>query len=180
MRGARFFGFYARWRSLSVPNYNWNILCGKIYFAGVVDSAGTRPLCQESLRVRRMLTQIVPGEAEAHGLVALMEFQSSRFKPRMNTAGEPILLLDQNRGMWDYLLIRRGTAALERARKRGYPLGAYALQASIAACHAQALEPEHEPERAFREGELPSARVREAGLLLASCMPRYGANAMGQ
>ncbi|MBM7567093.1 RNA polymerase sigma factor [Paenibacillus sacheonensis] len=98
-----------------------------------------RPLlCQEALRLGRMLAEIAPGESEAHGLVALMEIQSSRFKTRVDAAGDPVLLLDQNRARWDHLLIRRGLAALERARKLGRPLGPYALQAAIAACHAQA------------------------------------------
>jgi RNA polymerase sigma factor (sigma-70 family) len=98
-----------------------------------------RPLlCQEALRLGRILAEIAAGEPEVHGLVALMEIQSSRFKTRVNAAGEPILLMDQNRAFWDQLLIRRGLAALERARKLGHPLGPYALQAAISACHAQA------------------------------------------
>ncbi|NBD24243.1 RNA polymerase sigma factor [Paenibacillus glycinis] len=98
-----------------------------------------RPLlCQEALRLGRILAEISPREPEVHGLVALMEIQSSRFKTRVNAEGEPVLLLDQNRALWDYLLIRRGLAALERARRLGRPLGPYALQASIAACHATA------------------------------------------
>jgi RNA polymerase sigma factor (sigma-70 family) len=98
-----------------------------------------RPLlCQEALRLGRILAEIAAGEPEVHGLVALMEIQSSRFKTRVSTAGEPILLMDQNRALWDQLLIRRGLAALERARKLGRPLGPYALQAAISACHAQA------------------------------------------
>ncbi|OBZ11073.1 RNA polymerase sigma factor [Bacillus sp. FJAT-26390] len=98
-----------------------------------------RPLlCQEALRLGRILAEIAAGEPEVHGLVALMEIQSSRFKTRVSAAGEPILLMDQNRALWDQLLIRRGLAALERARKLGRPLGPYALQAAISACHAQA------------------------------------------
>ncbi|MBO7748358.1 RNA polymerase sigma factor [Paenibacillus sp. MWE-103] len=98
-----------------------------------------RPLlCQEALRLGRMLAELAPREPEAHGLVALMEIQSSRFKTRVDASGEPVLLLDQNRALWDHLLIRRGLAALERAGKLGRPLGPYALQASIAACHASA------------------------------------------
>ncbi|OME81382.1 RNA polymerase subunit sigma-24 [Paenibacillus sp. FSL A5-0031] len=98
-----------------------------------------RPLlCQEALRLGRILAEIAPGEPEVHGLVALMEIQSSRFKTRVNGAGEPILLMDQNRGLWDQLLIRRGLTALERAQKLGRPLGPYALQAAITACHAKA------------------------------------------
>ncbi|WP_419871204.1 RNA polymerase sigma factor [Candidatus Pristimantibacillus sp. PTI5] len=98
-----------------------------------------RPLlCQEALRLGRVLAEIAPGEPEVHGLVALMEIQSSRFKTRVSAGGEPILLMDQNRALWDQLLIRRGLAALERAQKLGRPLGPYALQAAIAACHAKA------------------------------------------
>ncbi|WP_054026318.1 RNA polymerase sigma factor [Bacillus sp. FJAT-28004] len=98
-----------------------------------------RPLlCQEALRLGRILAEIAPAEPEVHGLAALMEFQSSRFKTRVNAAGEPILLMDQNRSLWDQLLIRRGLAALERAQKLGRPLGPYALQAAITACHAKA------------------------------------------
>ncbi|MGE6226672.1 RNA polymerase sigma factor [Paenibacillus chitinolyticus] len=98
-----------------------------------------RPLlCREALRLGRVLAEIAPGEGEVHGLVALMEIQSSRFRTRIGEAGEPVLLLDQNRAQWDRLLIRRGLAALERSRKLGRPLGPYALQAAIAACHAEA------------------------------------------
>jgi len=98
-----------------------------------------RPLlCQEALRLGRVLAEIAPREPEVHGLVALMEIQSSRLKTRVNAKGEPVLLTDQNRAQWDRLLIRRGLAALERCRKLGRPLGPYALQASISACHAQA------------------------------------------
>ncbi|WP_336775535.1 RNA polymerase sigma factor [Paenibacillus sp. MMO-58] len=103
----------------------------------------TRPLlCQEALRLGRVLAAIVPGEPEVHGLAALMELQSSRLKTRVNAQGEPILLMDQNRALWDQLLIRRGLAALERGQKLGRTLGPYALQASISACHAVARTPE--------------------------------------
>lgn len=98
-----------------------------------------RPLlCQEALRLGRVLAEIAPREPEVHGLVALMEIQSSRLKTRVNAKGEPVLLMDQNRALWDQLLIRRGLAALERCRKLGRPLGPYSLQAAITACHAQA------------------------------------------
>lgn len=98
-----------------------------------------RPLlCQEALRLGRILAEIAPYEAEVHGLVALMEIQASRLKTRVNARGEPVLLMDQNRAQWDQLLIRRGLAALERSQKLGRPLGPYALQAAISACHAQA------------------------------------------
>lgn len=99
----------------------------------------TRPLlCQEALRLGRILAEIVPTEPEVHGLVALMEIQSSRLKTRVNAKREPVLLMDQNRAEWDQLLIRRGFEALERSRKLGRTLGPYSLQAAIAACHAQA------------------------------------------
>jgi RNA polymerase sigma factor (sigma-70 family) len=98
-----------------------------------------RPLlCKEALRLGRVLAEIASQEPEVHGLVALMEIQSSRFKTRVNTKGEPVLLMDQNRARWDQLLIRRGLAALERSRKLGRSLGPYSLQAAISACHAQA------------------------------------------
>ncbi|AIQ23901.1 MULTISPECIES: RNA polymerase sigma factor [unclassified Paenibacillus] len=98
-----------------------------------------RPLlCQEALRLGRVLAEIAPYEPEVHGLVALMEIQSSRFRTRVNSKGEPILLMDQNRAQWDQLLIRRGLTALERSRKLGLPPGPYSLQAAISACHAQA------------------------------------------
>ncbi|MNH94863.1 putative ECF RNA polymerase sigma factor SigI [compost metagenome] len=98
-----------------------------------------RPLlCQEALRLGRILAEIALHEPEVHGLVALMEIQSSRFKTRVDSRGEPVLLMDQNRAKWDQLLIRRGLAALERSRKLGRTLGPYSLQAAISACHAQA------------------------------------------
>jgi predicted RNA polymerase sigma factor len=84
----------------------------------------------------------MPQEPEVHGLVALMEIQASRLRARVGPSGEPILLLDQNRVLWDQLLIRRGLAALERAEKLGGERGPYALQAAIAACHARARTPE--------------------------------------
>lgn len=99
-------------------------------------------LCEEALRLGRILAEIVPGESEVHGLVALMEIQSSRLKTRVSPTGEPILLMDQNRALWDHLLIRRGLVALQRAERIGGMLGPYALQASIAACHARARTPE--------------------------------------
>ena len=99
-------------------------------------------LCEEALRLGRILAGLAPGEPEVHGLVALMEIQASRLKARSGPSGEPILLLDQNRARWDQLLIRRGLAALAQAEARansnGGGLGPYALQASIAACHARA------------------------------------------
>src|ERR1700758_2459784 len=95
-------------------------------------------LCEDALRLGRILAELAPKEPEVHALVALMEIQASRSSARTDSSGEPILLLDQNRGMWDQLLIRRGLAALERAEKLGGARGPYALQAAIAACHAQA------------------------------------------
>jgi RNA polymerase sigma factor (sigma-70 family) len=98
-------------------------------------------LCEEALRLGRILAELAPGEAEVHGLVALMEIQSSRLRSRAGPGGEPVLLMDQDRTGWDQLLIRRGLAALERADRLGQGLGPYGLQAAIAACHARALTP---------------------------------------
>ena len=99
----------------------------------------TRPALQEeALRLGRILAELVPREAEVHGLVALMEIQASRAKARRGPAGEPVLLLDQDRARWDWVLVGRGLAALERAARLGGELGPYALQAAIAACHARA------------------------------------------
>jgi predicted RNA polymerase sigma factor len=113
-----------------------------IFNEGYAATAGDdwmRPaLCEEALRLGRILAELLTQESEVHGLVALMELQASRVGARTNTAGEPILLLAQNRGAWNQLLIRRGLAALERARSLMGALGPYALQAAIAACHARA------------------------------------------
>ena len=99
----------------------------------------TRPaLCEDALRLGRILAELAPEEAEVHGLVALMEIQASRLGARVDAAGEPVLLPDQDRGRWDQLLIRRGLAALARAEALGGALGPYALQGAIAACHARA------------------------------------------
>jgi predicted RNA polymerase sigma factor len=95
-------------------------------------------LCDEALRLGRILAELAPNEPEVHGIVALMEIQSSRFHARTGLAGEPVLLLDQNRTRWDPLLIRRGLTALDRAEKLRAVLGPYTLQAAIAACHARA------------------------------------------
>ena len=95
-------------------------------------------LCEDALRLGRILAGLVPNEPEVHGLVALMEIQASRSRARLGPKGEPILLLDQDRARWDHVLIRRGLAALERAEQLGGALGPYALQAAIAACHARA------------------------------------------
>ena len=99
-------------------------------------------LCEDALRLGRILAELVPEEPEVHGLVALLEIQASRLRARVGPAGEPILLADQDRARWDQLLIRRGLAALERAEQLGGALGPYALQAAIAACHARAHIPE--------------------------------------
>ncbi len=95
-------------------------------------------LCEDALRLGRILAELVPNEPEAHGLVALMEIQASRLRARTGPRGEPVLLLDQDRARWDQLLIRRGMAALERAAALSGGFGPYALQAAIAACHARA------------------------------------------
>ena len=112
-----------------------------IFNEGYSATAGSdwmRPdLCADALRLGRMLAELAPTEAEVHGLVALMEIQSSRFAARTTPDGEPILLLEQNRALWDQLLIRRGLAALDRAQRLNV-LGPYVLQAAIAACHARA------------------------------------------
>ncbi|MDQ1479754.1 MAG: hypothetical protein QOI44_615 [Actinomycetota bacterium] len=117
-----------------------------IYNEGYSATAGDdwmRPeLCADALRLGRMLAQLAPEEAEVHGLVALMEIQSSRASARVGPQGEPILLLEQDRGAWDRLLIHRGLAALARAEELGGGAGPYALQAAIAACHARAVQAE--------------------------------------
>jgi RNA polymerase sigma factor (sigma-70 family) len=95
-------------------------------------------LCEEALRLGRVLAGLVPDESEVHGLVALMEIQASRTRARIDAQGRPVLLLDQDRSRWDLLLIRRGFAALERAQALGGASGPYALQAALAACHARA------------------------------------------
>jgi RNA polymerase sigma factor (sigma-70 family) len=95
-------------------------------------------LCEDALRLGRILTGLMPDEPEVHGLVALMEIQASRSRARVGPTGEPILLLEQNRARWDHVLIRRGLAALERVEQLGGARGVYALQAAIAACHARA------------------------------------------
>ena len=99
----------------------------------------TRPgLCEDALRLGRVLSELAPAEPEVHGLVALMEIQASRLRARVGPSGDPVLLADQNRGLWDRLLIGRGLAALERAARLPGSRGPYVLQAEIAACHARA------------------------------------------
>jgi RNA polymerase sigma-70 factor, ECF subfamily len=99
-------------------------------------------LCEEALRLGRILAGLAPGEPEVHGLVALMEIQASRLRARLGPSGQPVLLLEQDRGRWDHLLIQRGLAALERASALTNSPGPYAVQAAIAACHARARTPE--------------------------------------
>jgi RNA polymerase sigma-70 factor (ECF subfamily) len=117
-----------------------------IFNEGYTATAGSdwaRPaLCEDALRLGRILAELVLEDPEVHGIVALMEIQASRSRARVSASGEPILILDQNRALWDQLLIRRGLAALERAEKLGGSRSPYTLQAAIAACHARALVPE--------------------------------------
>jgi RNA polymerase sigma factor (sigma-70 family) len=112
-----------------------------VFNEGYAATAGNdwmRPaLCQEALRLGRILAELMPGEPEVHGLVALMEIQASRLRARTGPGGEPVRLFDQDRARWDQLLIRRGLAALQRAEDLGGALGPYALQAAIAACHVR-------------------------------------------
>src|SRR4029079_5866956 len=112
-----------------------------VFNEGYTATAGDdwlRPaLCDEALRLGRILAGLAPKESEVHGMLALMEIQASRMKARVSPSGEPILLLDQNRARWDQLMIHRGLAALAKAESLG-ELGPYGLQAAIAACHARA------------------------------------------
>jgi len=116
-----------------------------IFNAGYTATAGddwTRPtVCEDALRLGRTLAELSPHEPEVHGLVGLMEIQASRLRARVDRSGQPILLLDQNRALWDRLLIQRGLSAIARAERLGLPRGPYLLQASIAACHARAADP---------------------------------------
>jgi RNA polymerase sigma-70 factor (ECF subfamily) len=118
-------------------------------------------LCADALRLGRVLAQLMPGEPEVQGLVALLEIQASRVRARTGPSGEPVLLLDQDRRRWDRLLINRGLAALARAEELGGARGPYALQAAIAACHA----------RAFRPADTDWARITELYAVLAGVMP---------
>jgi RNA polymerase sigma factor (sigma-70 family) len=112
-------------------------------YAATEGSEWMRPtLCEEALRLGRILAQLAPREPEAHGLIALMEIQASRTRARVGPSGEPVRLLEQDRAQWDHLLIRRGLAALQRAEDLGGTLGTYSLQAAIAACHARARSAE--------------------------------------
>ena len=116
-----------------------------IFNEGYTATAGSdwmRPgLCEDALRLGRILAELAPQEPEVHGLVALMEIQASRSKARVGPNGEPILLLDQNRARWDQLLIRRGLTAIARAQRLGGAHGPYFLQAAIAACHVRTFDP---------------------------------------
>jgi RNA polymerase sigma-70 factor, ECF subfamily len=136
-----------------------------IFNEGYSATAGAdwiRPaLCEDAMRLGRILAQLAPNEPEVHGLVALMEIQASRVRARTGPAGEPILLFDQDRALWDRLLIRRGLAALARAEQLGGAQGRYALQAAIAACHARALTPD----------ETDWARIMTLYETLAKLMP---------
>ncbi len=136
-----------------------------IFNEGYAATAGedwVRPaLCEEALRLGRILAELAPAEPEVHGLVALMEIQASRLGARTAPDGAPILLLDQNRARWDQLLIRRGLAALTRAERLGAERGPYVLQAAIAACHA----------RARTAGETDWARIAELYAELAQRTP---------
>jgi predicted RNA polymerase sigma factor len=117
-----------------------------IFNEGYAASSGERwvrtELCEEALRLGRILAALAPREPEAHGLIALLEIQASRTAARIGPDGEPVLLLDQDRSRWDPLLIVRGVAALKRAEDLPAPLGSYGLQAAIAACHGRALKAE--------------------------------------
>jgi RNA polymerase sigma factor (sigma-70 family) len=112
-------------------------------YAATVGDDWMRPaLCEEALRLGRILAELAPEQSEAHGLVALMEIQASRSRARVGPDGAPILLFDQNRSLWDQILIQRGFAAIRRAEKLGGVRGSYLIQAAIAACHARARTPE--------------------------------------
>lgn len=117
-----------------------------VFNEGYVATAGDDwlrvDLCEEAMRLGRILVGLVPEDAEAHGLLALMELQASRFRARVASSGEPVLLFEQDRSKWDRLLITRGLAALQRAESLRQPLGPYALQAAIAGCHSMARTPE--------------------------------------
>ena len=132
-------------------------------------------LCEDALRLGRILAELVPTEPEAHGLVALMEIQASRASARVTADGEPVLLLDQDRSRWDHLLIRRGLAALERAESLRDARGSYTLQAAIAACHARARTAEetdwHRIAELYRElAELTRSPIVELNRAVAVSM----------
>ena len=111
-------------------------------YSATAGDSWTRPaLCEEALRLGRILAELAPNESEVHGLVALMEIQASRLRARVSPSGKPVVLMDQDRSRWDHVLVRRGLAALDRAERLGGTVGPYALQAAIAACHARARTP---------------------------------------
>lgn len=111
-------------------------------YSATAGDSWTRPaLCEEALRLGRILAELTPQESEVHGLVSLMEIQASRLRARVSPSGKPVVLLDQDRSRWDHMLVRRGLAALDRAETLGGAAGPYALQAAIAACHARAKTP---------------------------------------
>ncbi|WP_270889781.1 RNA polymerase sigma factor [Pedococcus sp. 5OH_020] len=118
-------------------------------------------LCQEAMRLGRVLATLLPDESEVHGLLALRELQASRLAARVSPGGEPVLLPDQDRRRWDRLLVRRGLASLSRAEQTGGPLGPYAVQAAVAACYARALRPE----------DTDWARISDLYALLATIWP---------
>ena len=122
-------------------------------------------LCEEALRLGRVLAELAPKEAEVHGLVALMEIQASRSRARVSDSGEPILLLDQDRSRWDQLLIRRGLAALDRAEQLRAHRGPYTLQAAIAACHARARTAEETDWRRIVEIYTELSRVTPSPII---------------
>ncbi|MDR0136784.1 RNA polymerase sigma factor [Metabacillus idriensis] len=151
------------------------------YSASSGDNLIRTNLCDEALRMGRVLAELISIEPEVHGLVALMEIQASRFKARMNTEGEMVLLLDQNRKLWNQKQISRGIASLKKAEDLEGPLGMYALQASIAACHAKASSPEEtnwEQITAFYEAlaEVAPSPVVELNRAIAVSMA-YGTEA---
>jgi RNA polymerase sigma factor (sigma-70 family) len=150
-----------------------------IFNEGYTATAGAdwmRPqLCEEALRLGRILVGLTPHEAEVHGLVAMMELQASRAYARIGPDGEPVLLLEQNRARWDQLLIRRGLKALERAEKLGGMRGRYTLQAAIAACHARAREADATEWRRIAElyaqlGEVAPSPIVELNRAVAVAM----------
>ncbi len=150
-----------------------------IFNEGYSATAGTElmraSLAEEALRLGRILAELAPREPEVHGLVALMEIQVSRSRARINAQGEPVLLLDQNRALWDQLLIRRGLAALERANAVASSRGSYHLQAAIAACHARALAAQQTDWAEIvllytRLAELTPSQVIELNRAVAVCM----------